>query len=73
METEIKMLYIIEALIIYDIMKFLIGLTISLIMPQKPTIELSKGQLMSLEEFEKEMRKLTKNLEKKIDEENKNE
>jgi len=65
METEIKMLYIIEALIIYDIMKFLIGLTISLLMPQKPTIELSKGQLMSLEEFEKEM--------KKIDEENKNE
>tara|TARA_R100001480_G_scaffold35402_1_gene47536 strand:+ start:401 stop:598 length:198 start_codon:yes stop_codon:yes gene_type:complete len=65
METEIKMLYIIEALIIYDIMKFLIGLTISLLMPQKPTIEFSKGQLMSLEEFEKEM--------KKIDKENKDE
>jgi len=34
-------------------------------MPQKPTIEFSKGQLMSLEEFEKEM--------KKIDKENKDE
>lgn len=59
METEIKMLYIIEALIIYDIMKFLIGLTISLLMPQKSTTQFST-KVMSLDEFEKEMKKIDK-------------
>jgi hypothetical protein len=58
METEIKMLYIIEALIIYDIMKFLIGLTISLLMPTQTTKFSTK--VMSLDEFEKEMKKLDK-------------
>jgi hypothetical protein len=58
METEIKMLYIIEALIIYDIMKFLIGLTISLLMPT-PTTKFST-KVMTLDEFEKEMKKLDK-------------
>jgi hypothetical protein len=58
METEIKMLYIIEALIIYDIMKFLIGLTISLLMPT-PTTKFST-KVMTLDEFEEEMKKLDK-------------
>jgi hypothetical protein len=58
METEIKMLYIIEALIIYDIMKFLIGLTISLLMPTQTTKFSTK--VMTLDEFEEEMKKLDK-------------
>ena len=58
METEIKMLYIIEALIIYDIMKFLIRLTINLLMPT-PTTKFST-KVMTLDEFEEEMKKLDK-------------
>tara|TARA_R110000824_G_scaffold67222_5_gene174078 strand:+ start:671 stop:865 length:195 start_codon:yes stop_codon:yes gene_type:complete len=59
METEIKMLYIIEALIIYDIMKFLITVLISLCLPT-PTVNFKDGQIMSLKEFEKEIKKSNK-------------